>query len=110
MPIVCASLLMLHGCGKPGKVELAFPFSTETSEIRCPAVDPAVKNEWTRSTARPPAWKERDVTAGDLMAHIDNLEIAEARKNGYGAQQMREYERCRRRGLPTAPAKGTPTS
>lgn len=102
---------MMPGCSKDGKpVELAFPFTLDTTAVRCPAPDPTIRNEWRRKTARPETWREKGVTAGELQDHIAALELAEARKNGYGAMQLREYERCRQ-GRPPAPkAKGPPTS
>lgn len=98
---------MTPGCGlfKSGEpVQLQFPAVIDYAHVRCPEIDATTKNEWRRSTPRPKHWSEEGATSGELMGHIDKLEIAEARKNGYGANQSAEYERCRRGDNSPAPS------
>jgi hypothetical protein len=67
------------------------------ASVRCPALDPKLKAEWAKKTPRPAGWAAgtEAAKAGEMMDLIDKHELAEARKNGKGAELVRQYERCR---------------
>lgn len=111
--IASAFLPALAGCSvnKAGDVQLSVPAVVDYAEVRCPPLDATIKNEFKRTTERPEAWQQGPAKSGELMAHVDALELGEARKNGYGEMAVKAYERCRRGGPAPAPkVKPPPTS
>jgi len=107
--LVSACLLALPGCADKGKpLELKFPAVFDAAEVRCPPASPVIRNEFAnRKVERPDHWGMASASSGELMDLVDKHEVAEVRKNAYGSQLLREYERCRG-GKPAA--KGKPVS
>jgi len=67
----------------------------EINRIACPEPAPADKAALAKRTPRPKHWREKGATKGELLAHVDRLELSHEAKAAAAARVLAEFERCR---------------
>jgi hypothetical protein len=67
----------------------------ELQRLACP--EPAARDRKTlaRLTPRPPHWPQKGATKGELLAHIDRLELSHEAKAAAAKRVLAEFDRCR---------------
>jgi hypothetical protein len=67
----------------------------KVQRIACPPLSAADKAALAAVTPRPAHWGPEPATRGELQAHVDALEHAEATKRAAAQRIIAEHERCR---------------
>ncbi len=105
MLLLC--LPAIHGCAGGGSVDpVGFGAVLKqidgVNQVRCPELAPADVRTLQSRTARPSQWPQTGATKGQLLAHVDKLELSEARKSAAASRVIAEHGRCRGASSPTS--------